>query len=51
MLPEIPELLWELMQWCWKLAPAERPGTPVLAEILEEMESHHVRATARGAHS
>ncbi|KAJ7467630.1 kinase-like domain-containing protein [Mycena latifolia] len=34
----MPDVLWDLVQWCCKHKPAERPTVQVLADMLSEMK-------------
>jgi hypothetical protein len=36
----MPELLWELVQLCFKGTPSERPAVTVLADVLDGLKKH-----------
>ncbi|KAJ6608649.1 kinase-like domain-containing protein [Mycena sp. CBHHK59/15] len=36
----MPDRLWEIVQWCWRSEPSERPTGQVIADMLSEMRSH-----------
>lgn len=37
----MPERLWEMVQWCFKLDSAERPALEVIADVLSEMKQQN----------
>ncbi|KAJ7752408.1 kinase-like domain-containing protein [Mycena olivaceomarginata] len=39
----MPEALWELVQWCWKLDPSQRPEVQVICAMVSEIAAHSKR--------
>ncbi|KAF7355812.1 hypothetical protein MVEN_00909400 [Mycena venus] len=36
----MPDQLWEIVQWCWKPEPRERPNAQAIANVLIDMAPH-----------
>ncbi|KAJ7671273.1 hypothetical protein DFH06DRAFT_112892 [Mycena polygramma] len=34
----MPDVLWDLVQWCFKHSPADRPSVQVLADVLSDVK-------------
>ncbi|KAJ7463709.1 hypothetical protein FB451DRAFT_1265289 [Mycena latifolia] len=44
---QMPDGLWELVQWCWNRGPADRPAAPVIANALSDMAANAMPAAWR----
>ncbi|KAJ7832271.1 kinase-like domain-containing protein [Mycena leptocephala] len=36
----MPDALWELVQWCWKLDPSQRPEVQVICAMVSDIAAH-----------